>query len=121
MKLPIKVPRDFRIIAHRGASGYAPENTLAAFRLAEKMGVKEVELDVWLSKDNHIVLCHDGALDRYGYPGLHVKDLQLDEQRTPILQSNTLLTLRCQGLAEPPILGRDFFVQFLLELRQTLA
>ena len=79
MKLPITVPKAFRIIAHRGASGYAPENTLAAFRLAEKMGIREIELDIWLCKDNHIVICHDGILDRYGYPGQHVKDLDLDD------------------------------------------
>lgn len=79
MRLPVTVPRTFRIIAHRGASGYAPENTLAAFRLAEKMGVKEIELDTWLSLDNHIIICHDGGLDRYGYPGLHVKNLCLDD------------------------------------------
>jgi len=78
MRLPLTVPKSFRIIAHRGASGYAPENTLAAFRLAEKMGITEIELDVWFSKDNHIVICHDGRLDRYGYPGLHVTKLDLD-------------------------------------------
>lgn len=76
--LPIQVPRKFRIIAHRGASGYAPENTWAAFRLAEKMGAREIELDVRLSKDNHIVICHDGRLDRYGHPGLQVIDLSLE-------------------------------------------
>lgn len=79
MKLPLPVPNNFRIIAHRGASGYAPENTLAAFQLAEKMGAEEIELDVWLSRDNHIVICHDGRLDRYGYPGLHVKDMDLKD------------------------------------------
>lgn len=78
MRLPLAVPNNFRIIAHRGASGYAPENTLAAFRLAEKMGITQIELDVWFSKDNHIVICHDGSLDRYGYPGLHVTELDLD-------------------------------------------
>jgi len=75
MKLPFKVPKNFRIIAHRGASGYAPENTLAAFRLAERMGVAEIELDIWLSQDNRLVICHDKALDRYGYPGLQITDL----------------------------------------------
>ena len=78
MRLPLTVPSYFRIIAHRGASGYAPENTLAAFHLAEKMGTEEIELDVWLSKDNHIVICHDGSLHRYGYPGLHVTELELE-------------------------------------------
>ncbi|MEW6670509.1 MAG: glycerophosphodiester phosphodiesterase [Thermodesulfobacteriota bacterium] len=77
--LPILVPKKFRIIAHRGASGYAPENTLAAFRLAEKMGAREIELDVWLSKDGHIVVCHDRKLDRYGHPGLLVTDLDLED------------------------------------------
>lgn len=78
MRLPLTVPKNFRIIAHRGASGYAPENTLAAFRLSEEMGITEIELDVWLSKDNHIVINHDGRLDRYGYPGLHVTELELE-------------------------------------------
>jgi glycerophosphoryl diester phosphodiesterase len=77
--LPILVPKNFRIIAHRGASGYAPENTLAAFRLAEKMGVQEIELDVWLSRDRHVVICHDRKLDRYGHPGLQVTDLELED------------------------------------------
>ena len=78
MQLPLTVPKNFRIIAHRGASGYTPENTLAAFRLAEEMGITEIELDVWFSRDNHIVICHDGSLDRYGYPGLHVTQLDLE-------------------------------------------
>ncbi len=75
---PIIVPKKFRIIAHRGASGYAPENTLAAFSLADKMGAREIELDVWLSRDGHIVICHDRKLDRYGHPGLQVTDLKLE-------------------------------------------
>ena len=64
--LPITVAEDFRIIAHRGASAYAPENTLPAFELARKMGVLEVELDTQLATDGVVVLCHDDCLDRYG-------------------------------------------------------
>jgi glycerophosphoryl diester phosphodiesterase len=79
VKLPVKVPVGFRVIAHRGASGYAPENTLAAFRLAERMGASEVELDVQFSSDNKLIICHDRVLDRYGYPGTRVEDLTLDE------------------------------------------
>ncbi|MGH6622063.1 MAG: glycerophosphodiester phosphodiesterase, partial [Alphaproteobacteria bacterium] len=63
---PIRVPRGFRIIAHRGASGYAPENTMAAFRLAERMGAREIEFDLQLTKDGHMVVVHDTVLDRYG-------------------------------------------------------
>ncbi|MCB0110369.1 MAG: glycerophosphodiester phosphodiesterase, partial [Caldilineaceae bacterium] len=46
--LPIPVSPAFRIIAHRGASAYVPENTLAAFELAQAMGVTEIETDVRL-------------------------------------------------------------------------
>ncbi len=53
-----------RIIAHRGASACAPENTLAAFDAAVRMGVHEVEADARLSADGHPVLIHDAALER---------------------------------------------------------
>jgi glycerophosphoryl diester phosphodiesterase len=67
MSLPIKVPPGFRIIAHRGASAYAPENTTAAFRLADEMGAHEVELDAQLTADGEVALCHDRDLARYGH------------------------------------------------------
>ena len=51
------------IIGHRGASGHAPENTLAAFRLAEEMGCAWVELDVHHLEDELLVI-HDDIVDR---------------------------------------------------------
>ncbi len=54
----------FHIIAHRGASAYAPENTMAAFRLAAEMGIDEVETDVGYTRDGHILLFHDKMLNR---------------------------------------------------------
>jgi glycerophosphoryl diester phosphodiesterase len=65
--IPIPVAPTFRIIAHRGASAYVPENTLAAFQLAYDMGVSEVETDVQLTTDGVVVLCHDRTLARYGH------------------------------------------------------
>ncbi|MBI4803206.1 MAG: hypothetical protein HY796_11855 [Elusimicrobia bacterium] len=53
-----------KIISHRGASGYAPENTLAAFELAVKMGSKNFEFDVHLTKDGKLVVYHDYDLKR---------------------------------------------------------
>lgn len=53
-----------KIIAHRGASGYAPENTLSAFELAMKMGSKAFEFDVHLTKDKRLVVHHDYDLRR---------------------------------------------------------
>lgn len=67
MHLPLVVPPHFRIIAHRGASAYRPENSLAAFQLAAEMGVTEVETDAQLTTDDQVVLCHDTTLARYGY------------------------------------------------------
>lgn len=52
------------IIAHRGASRYAPENTLAAFRKAKELGARWVEFDVMLSKDHEAVVIHDDTLER---------------------------------------------------------
>jgi len=77
--IPIKVPKPFKIIAHRGASAYAPENTFAAFLLAEKMGINDIELDIQQTKDRHLVIVHDELLDRYGYPGVRVSNLTMSE------------------------------------------
>ena len=52
------------VIAHRGASAYAPENTLAAFELAVTQGADALELDVRLSRDGAPVVLHDHTLDR---------------------------------------------------------
>lgn len=52
------------LVAHRGASDLAPENTMAAFRLAAAGGADVVELDVRLTSDGHVVVIHDGCLRR---------------------------------------------------------
>ncbi len=51
-------------IGHRGASAYAPENTLAAFDLALSLGAHYLELDVHMSRDGVLVVVHDPTLDR---------------------------------------------------------
>ena len=53
-----------QICAHRGASGHAPENTMAAFKTALAMGADWLEFDVQLSKDEHVVVFHDETLER---------------------------------------------------------
>ena len=58
------MPDSFRVIAHRGASAHAPENTLPAFELAIEMGASEVELDIRFSADEEIMLFHDDDLQR---------------------------------------------------------
>ncbi|MCU0520152.1 MAG: glycerophosphodiester phosphodiesterase [Anaerolineae bacterium] len=53
-----------RIVAHRGASALAPENTMAAFERAWRDGADIIELDVRLSADRHVVVIHDAGLER---------------------------------------------------------
>jgi glycerophosphoryl diester phosphodiesterase len=52
------------VIAHRGASADAPENTIAAFELALEQGADGIELDIHLSADDHPVVIHDFTLER---------------------------------------------------------
>ena len=52
------------VVGHRGASGHAPENTMASFALAHEMGADLVECDVHLSADGVSVVIHDETLDR---------------------------------------------------------
>lgn len=54
----------FFVWAHRGASALAPENTLAAFRVAEEAGADGLELDVQMSRDGVPVVLHDDTVDR---------------------------------------------------------
>ena len=65
--------------AHRGASGYAPENTLPAFQKAADLGADGVELDVQLTKDGEIVVCHDEQIDRTASAKGWIKDYTLEE------------------------------------------
>lgn len=53
-----------KVIAHRGYSAVAPENTLAAFRAAIEAGADAIEFDVRLTRDGHPVIMHDASVDR---------------------------------------------------------
>jgi glycerophosphoryl diester phosphodiesterase len=66
------------LIAHRGASAYAPENTIPAFRLAAEQGADFVEFDLQLSKDRQLVCLHDNSLERT----TDVEDVYPDRFRT---------------------------------------
>lgn len=68
-----------KIWAHRGASFYAPENTLEAFDIAVKQKADGIELDVQLSKDGKLVVIHDETIDRVSTGTGYVKDYNLNE------------------------------------------
>lgn len=65
------------IFAHRGASAYAPENTLVAFELAIHQKADAIELDVKLSSDDQVVVIHDQTVDRTTNGTGRVNDLPL--------------------------------------------
>lgn len=62
------------VIAHRGASLYAPENTISAFKIAKKLGLQWVEFDVMLAKCGEAVVIHDEILTRTTNGKGHVND-----------------------------------------------
>ena len=70
------------VIAHRGASANAPENTVAAFDLALAMGSDAIETDVRCTRDGFLVLCHDATVDRVSNGTGAVADLTLAQLQT---------------------------------------
>lgn len=70
-----------KIFAHRGASAYAPENTMEAFRLAVGQQADGIELDVQMTKDGELVVVHDEKIDRVSNGNGFVKDFTLEELR----------------------------------------
>ena len=68
-------------IAHRGASGHAPENTLAAFSLAIDQGADWIELDLHQTADQHLIVHHDATLKRTAGDPRSIRDLSLTQIR----------------------------------------
>lgn len=76
--------KQMKVWAHRGASGYLPENTMEAFELAIEQKADGIELDVQLSKDGEIMVLHDESVDRVTNSSGLLKDFtfsQLKEMR----------------------------------------
>ncbi len=76
--MPLKLPK---VIGHRGAAAYAPENTLGGIHTAADMGVEWVELDVKLTKDQVPILFHDETLDRTTNGHGNVADMLFEDIR----------------------------------------
>ncbi len=74
-----------KVMGHRGAAGLALENTLDGFKLAKILGVDSIELDIHITKDNHLVVVHDSNLSRVSNNSRIVRQSTLKE-----IQSITL-------------------------------
>lgn len=93
---------EFEVIAHKGASGTAPENTLVAFKKAIDLGVDMIEIDVRHTKDGEIVVIHDETLDRttngrglvHDYTLAEIKELDAGSWFDPAFRNEKVPTLK---------------------------
>lgn len=127
--------RKTKVVGHRGASGYAPENTILSFQKAIDLGCDKTELDVRLSKDNELIVIHDPEVDRISNGQGEVSKMTLTEirklkclknQKIPFLQEvidlckdriDLLIELKAEGTPEKVnqiILENQFLDQVLV-------
>ncbi len=71
--------KDIVNVAHRGASGYAPEHTLLSYDMGDKMHGDYIEIDLQMTKDGQLIAMHDEKLDRTTDGTGHVKDYTLEQ------------------------------------------
>ncbi len=105
------------IVAHRGASFDAPENTMAAHRLAWRQGADAVETDIYLTKDRGVIVLHDATVKRTTGKSAAIADLTVSEARKLDAGSwkapqfaGEKLPLLAEQLAEIPA-GKRMFVE----------
>ncbi len=82
------------IIAHRGASSYAFENTLDSFRKATEFGADMIELDVRMTRDGHLIVFHDSTLDRLTDSSGLVQYFTLQDLKKIKIHGEAIPTLR---------------------------
>jgi glycerophosphoryl diester phosphodiesterase len=112
------------IIAHRGASGHAPENTLAAFRKAVELGAAFIETDLQLTRDAQFVAIHDGTLQRTTNGAGAVRDIKLAELKELDAGrwfDHSFIGERVPTLDQVLAFGRANDVVFYLELKYEAA
>jgi len=76
---PLLSERRFLNIAHRGASGHAPEHTLVSYQMGEDMNADYIEIDLQMTKDGTLVALHDENISRTSDRKGAVKDFAIDE------------------------------------------
>lgn len=114
--------KQMEVWAHRGSSGYMPENTMEAFELAIEQKADGIELDVQLSKDGEVIVLHDESVDRVTGSSGWVKDLtfrQLKELMVkPAEESGKIY--RIPSLAEVLDLMRHTDMKVNIELKNSV-
>ena len=115
--------RTTKVWAHRGASGYRPENTLEAFELAIRQGADGIELDVHTSADGELIVMHDETVDRVTDGTGLIKDMtsaQLKELKVSTSAEPTGI-YRVPTLAEVLDLMRTTDMMVNIELKNSIC
>lgn len=106
------------IIAHRGASAYAPENTILAFKKAIEMGATIIETDVHQTKDGVVVIMHDLSVDRTTNGKGLIKDISYNDfKQLFIVQQKNVLKENPPTLEEA-IIAINGRCKLLIELKK---
>jgi glycerophosphoryl diester phosphodiesterase len=112
------------VIAHRGASGHAPENTLAAYERAVQLGAGFIETDLHLTRDARFVAIHDATLERTTNGRGNVHDFTLAELRqldAVMWFDREFMGQRIPALEEVLQFGKEHDVIFYLEVKYDAA
>jgi glycerophosphoryl diester phosphodiesterase len=112
------------VIAHRGASGHAPENTMVAFERAVELGAPFIETDLHLTRDAHFVAIHDATLERTTNGRGNVHDFTLHELRrldAGLWYDRSYMGQRIPTLEEILEFSRKHDVVFYLEIKYDAA
>ena len=99
------------IIAHRGYSKLFPENTMLGFKEAAKFNITGIELDVQLTSDGQVVICHDETIDRTSNGTGFIKDMTLAELKSFYFYGKFQGQVEENGDIQLPTLG-EFFEWF---------
>src|ERR1700712_5512893 len=91
------------VCGHRGACGYAPENTLTSFRLAQQQGATWIEFDVQLSRDGVPIILHDDTLERTTNLGKALRPTELDLAALKELDAGSWLSPEFAGERLPTL------------------
>lgn len=97
-----------KVISHRGANKYAPQNTLPAFRKAVEIGIDGFETDVHITKDGQLVLCHNYTIDETSNGRGNIADMTLDQLKA--FDFGSYLSPRFEGTRIPTV---DEFLSFV--------
>lgn len=106
------------IIAHRGASAYAPENTLSAFKKAIDMGSLIIETDIHQTNDSMLVLMHDLTLDRTTTGKGLIKDISSNEFKQLYIEHQNFIIMENPPTLEEAIQLINGRCKLLIELKK---